>query len=121
MQITSITLLPPLNFDNNTYVVIMTHNFIDDRLSLEQLISTPVNYIGLLGPQERFVEMLSEFETEGTNLSPYTDKIYTPIGLDIGGGSPYQIATSIISEILSAHNHRPSGHLRDRQGPIHDR
>lgn len=109
------------NFDNNTYVVIMTHNFIDDRLSLEQLVSTPVNYIGLLGPQERFAEMLSEFEAEGTNISPHADKIYTPIGLDIGGGSPYQIATSIISEILSAHNHRPSGHLRDRQGPIHDR
>ena len=110
-----------LEFNNNTYVVIMTHNFIEDRLSLEQLLSTPVSYIGLLGPQERFEEMLSEFKAEGKNLTSHTDRIYTPIGLDIGGGSPYQIATSIISEILSVHNHRPPRHLRDREGPIHDR
>ncbi len=110
-----------LEFNNNVYVVIMTHNFVEDRLSLEQFISTPVGYIGLLGPQERFEEMLSEFKSEGTNLSSHTDRIYTPIGLDIGGGSPYQIATSIISEILSVHNHRSPRHLRDRQGPIHDR
>ena len=99
----------------------MTHNFIEDRLSLEHLLSTPVSYIGLLGPQESFEEMLSEFRAEGKNLTSHTDRIYTPIGLDIGGGSPYQIATSIISEILSVHTHRSPTHLRDREGPIHDR
>ena len=116
---TSISSIVELN--TNTYVVIMTHNFVDDRLALEHLLSTPVNYIGLLGPQNRFEEMLSEFSAEGKDISSNFHRIFTPIGLDLGGGSPYQIATSIISEVLSIHNQRSSGHLRDRQGPIHDR
>jgi 5-methylthioadenosine/S-adenosylhomocysteine deaminase len=47
--------------------------------------------------------------------------LYTPIGLDLGGGEPYQIAMSIVSEVLAVHKGRTPGHLRDRTGPIHDR
>lgn len=111
-----------VEFDGDTYAVVMTHNFIDDRLTIEELVSTPAPYIGLMGPRERFDEMLEEFEAEGRT---FTDDelaaVYTPIGLDLGGGSPYQIATSIISEILAVANDRDPKHLKEREGPIHDR
>lgn len=108
--------------DNNTSAILMTHNFIDDRISLGALINTPIDYIGLLGPQNRFEEMLLEFKSEGRDFSTeQLAKIYSPIGLDIGGGSPYQIATSIVSEILSICHNRVPGHLKNRKGHIHER
>ena len=37
--------------------------------------------------------------------------VYTPIGLDLGGETPEEIAVSILSEILMAKNGRGGGHL----------
>jgi len=41
--------------------------------------------------------------------------------LDLGGGSPYQIAHSIVAEVLAVENGREPRHLREREGHIHDR
>ena len=105
--------------DEATYFVVMTHNFIDDRLTINELLATPTPYIGLMGPRERFEEMLEA--KDGCVSTAELDAVYTPIGLDLGGGSPYQIALSIVSEVLAVHNDRTPRHLRDREGPIHDR
>ena len=109
-------------FDEETYAVVATHNFIDDRLTIDELVRTPAPYVGLMGPHERFEEMLEEFEDEGRTLSEEElAAVYTPVGLDLGGGSPYRIATSIVAEVLAVHNDRDPGHLRERKGHIHDR
>jgi xanthine dehydrogenase accessory factor len=110
------------DFDANTYVVVATHNFVDDRLAIESLLDTSVPYVGLMGPHERFEEMLTDFEAEGTTFSDeQLDRLYTPVGLDLGGGSPYQIALSIVSEVLAVKHGREPRHLRERTGTIHDR
>jgi xanthine dehydrogenase accessory factor len=109
-------------FDDNTYCVVMSHNFVDDRLALDELLEAPVPYIGLLGPGKRFEEMREEFAAEGrTFTATERERIYTPIGLDLGGEAPYQIAHSIVAELLAVHNDREPGHLSAREGPIHDR
>jgi len=111
-----------VEFDRNTYVVVMTHNFVDDRLALGELVETPVPYIGLMGPTDRFERMLDRFETEDDPIDDsQIERIYTPIGLDLGGGSPYQIAYSIVAELLAVRNDRTPQHLRDRKGTIHER
>lgn len=108
--------------DDETYAVVMTHNFIDDRLALEQLVDAEVPYVGLMGPRDRFEEMLEEFADEGRSfVDDELDRIYTPIGLNLGSGSPYGIATSILAEVIAVHNDRPPVHLSEREGPIHDR
>ena len=111
-----------LDLDDRTYAVVMTHNFVDDRLTVEQLLDSPAPYVGLMGPHNRFEEMLAEFESEGVTFdSGELDSLYTPIGLDLGGGSPYQIAHSIVAEALAVDNDRSPTHLREREGHIHDR
>ena len=110
------------DFDENTYVVVATHNFVDDRLAIEALLDTEVPYVGLMGPRERFEEMLDDFSAEGTTFTDaQLDRLYTPVGLDLGGGSPYQIALSIVSEVLAVKNGREPRHLKTRKGTIHDR
>jgi xanthine dehydrogenase accessory factor len=111
-----------LALDDRTHAVVMTHNFVDDRLTVEALVDAGVPYVGLMGPRERFEEMLSAFADEGRR---FTDEelapVYTPVGLDLGSGSPYGIAHSIVAEVLAVANDRTPRHLKTREGPIHDR
>ncbi|GAB3693846.1 XdhC family protein [Halorubrum pallidum] len=111
-----------LDIDERTHAVVMTHNFVDDRLAVETLLRSPAPYVGLMGPHERFDEMLEAFDDEGTTFTEAElESLYTPVGIDLGGGSPYQIAHSIVAEALAVCNDRTPGHLRRRDGAIHDR
>ena len=105
-----------------TYAVVMTHNFLDDRLTIETLLDADIPYVGLMGPSERFEEMLEAFEADGRPVDAEDlDTLYTPVGLDLGDGSPYGIAHSIVAEVVAVANDRTPGHLRDRAGHIHER
>jgi len=116
------TVAEDVDLDERTHAVVMTHNFVDDRLTVEALLDSPVPYVGLMGPRERFEEMLTEFDDEGTQFGEAAlSSLYTPVGLDLGGGSPWQIAHSIVAEVLAVSNGRTPGHLQEREGPIHER
>ncbi|MDJ1433727.1 XdhC/CoxI family protein [Halostagnicola sp. A-GB9-2] len=108
--------------DERTYPVVMSHNFVDDRLALETLLETPVPFIGLMGPRERFQRLRDDLEEEGVMLSTDDrERIATPVGLELGGGEPVEIALSIVSEVIAVSNDKSGGRLRDRDGPIHER
>jgi len=109
-------------WDDDTYAVVMTHNFVDDRLTLDALLSTPVPYIGMMGPRKRFEEIEEAFAEEGREFdADELDRVYTPVGLSLGGDAPAQIAYGIVAEVLAVANDRTPQHLRAREGPIHDR
>ncbi|SFS90988.1 XdhC family protein [Halostagnicola kamekurae] len=108
--------------DERTHVVVMSHNYLDDRLALESLLETETPFIGLMGPRERFDRLRDDLEAEGVTLSRTDlDRIASPVGLDLGGGEPIEIALSIVSEVLAVSNEKSGGRLRNRRGPIHDR
>ena len=111
-----------LALDGETYAVVMTHNFVDDRLVVAELLASEVPYVGLMGPRERFEEMVAEFAVEGREFTESElERIYTPIGLNLGGGTPYEIAMSIVAEAQAVATGREPTHLRDREAPIHER
>jgi xanthine dehydrogenase accessory factor len=107
----------------HTYAVVMSHNLIDDRIAVQTLLQeTSVPYVGLMGPRERFTDLREGLAEDGTPLTETElDRLSTPVGLDLGGGEPTEIALSIVSEVLAVSNDREGGRLRDRTGPIHAR
>ncbi|MFC4440160.1 MULTISPECIES: XdhC family protein [Natrialbaceae] len=108
--------------DGRSYVVVMSHNFLDDRLALESLFESDAPFIGLMGPRERFERLREDLADEGISLSAADrERIASPVGLDLGGGEPIEIALSIVSEALAVSNGREGGRLRDRKGSIHAR
>ncbi|WP_255169620.1 XdhC family protein [Natrononativus amylolyticus] len=108
--------------DERTHAVVMTHNFVDDRLVLETLLDSPAPYVGIMGPRKRFEELRAELAADGRPVSEGDlERIYAPIGLDLGLGTPAGIAQSVVAELLAVSRDRRPGHLRDRGGPIHDR
>lgn len=107
-----------LDLTRRTHAVVMTHNFVDDRFTVEQLLPSPVPYVGLLGPVDRFEKLR---EAVDVNMMDSLSKVYAPVGLNLGGGSPNQIAHSIVAELLAVANDTTPKHLRARNGTIHER
>lgn len=110
--------LVPLQED--TLVVLMTHNYNFDLAMLKVLAPYQLKYIGMLGPKKRTTRMLGELLAEGFALEQdFLDRLHSPVGLDIGAETPEEIALSIMAEIQKVVSGRPGGLLKNRQQPIH--
>ena len=95
------------------FAVIKNHSFRHDREWTRHMLSAGVPYIGLLGPRARAAEILSQIGT------PAGDRIFAPVGLDLGAEGPEQVALSIVAEILAVHSSREPWSLREKEGAIH--
>jgi xanthine dehydrogenase accessory factor len=104
----------PLTISRRNFAVVQTHALAHDRDWLRALQGQPLAYLGLLGPRTRKEMVLRALDWEGAEL-------FAPIGLDIGADGPEQVAISIVAELLAVNARRPGGHLRAREGGIHDR
>jgi len=101
--------------------VIMTHNFSHDLQLLRTLLPSPVRYLGVLGPSKRTGMLLEKLREWGfTPSDKQRTRLHSPVGLNIGGESPEEIALSILAEIQAFVSGRPGGFLKDHSGPIHD-
>jgi xanthine/CO dehydrogenase XdhC/CoxF family maturation factor len=96
-----------------THAVVMTHSITHDREWVRRLLGSPVAYIGLLGPRARLEDILRQIDVPGD------DRLFGPVGLDLGAEGPEQIALSVVAELLGVWSRREPGHLRERQGVIH--
>lgn len=97
--------------------VVMTHNFLRDLELLEALAASDLPYIGLLGPKSRGDELLAAM----TNVPPgFRGRLHNPIGLDLGGETPEEIALSIVAELQRVFEGRTGRPLRELDTPIHD-
>jgi xanthine/CO dehydrogenase XdhC/CoxF family maturation factor len=78
--------------------------------------------LGILGPKSRTERLLQELGEAGINPTPeQMQRLYSPVGLDIGAETPEAIALSIVAEIQAVIANRSGGLLRDRKGSIHYR
>jgi xanthine dehydrogenase accessory factor len=114
--------LKQIPIDQRTAFVLMTHNYNYDLAMLKALIFQDVMYIGLLGPKLKLERMLDEIKGQGTQIEEqHLQKIYGPVGLEIGAETAEEIAVSIIGEIQAVVSGEKGGSLRDKPGVIHSR
>jgi len=110
-----------ISVDQQTVVVLMTHNYNYDLTVLTHLASSDAGYLGVLGPKKKMDKMLEALKKNGVQLSrEELDKIFGPIGLDIGSESPEEIALSALAEIKAVLERKAGTFLRDKKGPIHE-
>lgn len=109
-----------VNLHRDTIAVVMTHNYLHDLELLKWLLPSLGRYLGILGPRHRTERLLKELQVEGITLTEeQRERLYAPIGLDIGAQTPEAIALSIVAEIQAVLTHRSGKFLRERQAPIH--
>jgi xanthine/CO dehydrogenase XdhC/CoxF family maturation factor len=82
--------------------VVMTHSYEQDRALLTGLLggSEVPGYIGLLGASHRSSLLVSEAAAAlGCSVAECCEKVWAPVGLDLGGDGAEAIALAVISEI----------------------
>jgi xanthine dehydrogenase accessory factor len=96
-----------------TYAVVKTHSLEHDTNWVSRLLATDVPYIGILGPRSRTDEILRELRRKDD------ERIFGPVGLDLGAEGAEQIAVSIVAELLAMVSDREPIHLRQKSEAIH--
>ena len=110
------------SIDEETAIVVMSHNFANDLKYLLELKDTKPAYLGLLGPSKRREKLLSQFIEYCPDVEDsFIENIYGPAGLNIGAETPQEIALSIISEILSVVRQQAPMSLKEKRSGIHSR
>lgn len=109
--------------DPRTFFVLMTHNYNYDLALLKQLIQIEACiYVGTLGPKKKLERMFDDLKKEGVEVTAkQREKIYGPVGLDIGAETSEEIALSVLAEIKAVLNGRTGISLREKADPIHSR
>jgi xanthine dehydrogenase accessory factor len=82
------------------YVVIMTRGHAFDREVLSSALKTPARYVGMIASRRKrdtIFRFLREEGIPGGTLA----KVHSPIGLDIGARTPFEIAVSIVAELIA--------------------
>jgi xanthine dehydrogenase accessory factor len=80
-------------------VVLMTHSYEQDRELLAALLSVAPRYFGLLGARHRSSLLVSEVAAmTGRSVAECCERLYAPVGLDLGGDGPEAIALAVIAE-----------------------
>lgn len=92
-----------LQSDENTYFFIITQGHSSDEVCLENIIEKPFAYIGMIGSRHRVKHYHKRFLSKGFTEEQW-QKIHTPIGIRIKAKTPFEIAISIIAEVIDIKN-----------------
>ena len=100
--------------------VVMTHRYVHDVPVLHALLARPPAFIGLLGPKQRADRILADLTDGGFVVEAGARaRLHAPVGLDLGGNTPEEVALSIVAEIRAVLSGRDARPLRERRAPIH--
>lgn len=92
--------LTAIGTDAWTAIAVATHNLETDRDALAAALPSSAGYVGLLGARKRLAERLAPLRAAGIPEEQLT-RVKAPIGLDIGGKAPWEVAVSVIGEIMA--------------------
>jgi xanthine dehydrogenase accessory factor len=93
--------LARLEIAADTYVVIVTPGHRHDAEALAACLKTPAAYVGMIGSRRKVRMMREEFIQSGRATAAEFDRVYAPIGLDIGSLSVPEIAASITAQLIA--------------------
>jgi xanthine dehydrogenase accessory factor len=88
-----------------TYVAIMTHRHDTDEAIVADVVKRQARYLGLIGSTTKWRRFRDRLESRGLPKEAL-DRVRCPIGLDVGGKAPQEVAISIAAELLRVHHGR---------------
>ena len=99
---------PKLTVHDSTYLIIVTRGHRDDMRVLHWAATTPSRYVAMIGSKRKVISVIKELEKEGLSREQL-DRIYAPMGLEIGAISPEEIAISVAAEMIAVRRNPKSG------------
>lgn len=106
--------LTNLQIDSDTYCIIVTRGHNHDEEALFHLATTPARYVGLIGSKRKIKLIFQDLLEQGI-ASETLQRVYAPLGFEIGSQTVPEIAVSIVAELIA---HRNLGQLPEQvRGP----
>ena len=83
-----------------SYLVIVTRGHKEDMRVLAWAVRTEARYVGMIGSKRKVLSVYKALENQGYKTEEF-ERVYAPMGLDIGALSPEEIAVSITAELVA--------------------
>ena len=90
----------------SAYVVLVTHDYKYELPVLRDALRSDARYIGMLAGRKRADGIRALLRDDGLS-DEAMQRLHAPIGLDIGGREPEEIAVSIIAQIIAVREGKP--------------
>lgn len=95
--------LTGIGLDPWTAVAVATHDLETDEAALTTALPSSAGYVGVLGARRRLPERTARLRALGVSEEA-VGRLHGPIGLDLGGKAPFEIAISVLAEIIASRN-----------------
>ncbi|MEV6952210.1 XdhC family protein [Streptomyces sp. NPDC051183] len=106
--------------DGRTAVCVLTHDAKFDVPLLSLALGLPLGYVGAMGSRRTHAERAERLREEGVGPAALA-RLHSPIGLDLGGGTPEETALAIAAEFTAVRHGGTFLPLGRRTGPVHRR
>lgn len=102
---------------SNTYIVMVSRGHKQDETCLRSVVDRGAAYVGMIGSKRRVSTVLRHLAEEGISVEAL-ERVYTPIGFDLGAETPEEIAISIIAELIAVRRGGSGRPMREGRPPI---
>jgi xanthine dehydrogenase accessory factor len=92
--------LAAIGLDPWTAVAVATHDAELDHAALVAALPSAAFYVGALGARRRLPDRLWQLRQAGLTEAQI-DRLHAPIGLDLGGKAPWEVAVAVLAEITA--------------------
>jgi xanthine dehydrogenase accessory factor len=112
-------------FGERDWLIIATHDHQLDERALELALHKKARYIGLVGSRRKLFRIVDRIRDRAQGKLDL-ERVYCPVGLDLGAIGPHEIAVSIVAELVALRRGRVVDHMRavddipERERSTHD-
>jgi xanthine dehydrogenase accessory factor len=91
----------------SSYLLIVTRGHKEDMRVLAWAVRTEARYIGMIGSKRKVLSVYKALENDGYKQEEF-ERVFAPMGLEIGALSPEEIAVSIVAELIAVRRNAQS-------------
>jgi xanthine dehydrogenase accessory factor len=92
--------LAELGVDASTAIAVLSHDPKIDIPAVQEALASPAFYVGALGSRKTHQKRVEALKQAGV-LPEAIARIHAPIGLDLGGREPQEIALAILAQLIA--------------------
>lgn len=88
---------------DNTAIAIATRSGTFDRIAAREALSRGAFYVGLVASETKAEHVKEGLREDGVDESAF-DRLHAPVGIEVGGGGPEDVALSILGQLNRVRN-----------------
>ncbi|UZN02461.1 XdhC family protein [Cellulomonas sp. S1-8] len=101
-------------------VAVLTHDQRVDVPTLTAALASPARYVGAMGSRATHARRVDALRAAGVGDEALA-RLRSPIGLDLGGSTPQEVALSILAEVVMARHGTTGRPMSTTTTPLHPR